>query len=73
MIEMMFHGVGKTFPCFVNGENAIEALRLRLQPRGKMSKSECRAHMRQIISESIDNWTTRWYDRYQFCCQNILY
>jgi hypothetical protein len=26
----------------------------------------------ELINPSIDNWRTRWYDKYQYCCLGIL-
>jgi hypothetical protein len=26
----------------------------------------------ELINPSIDNWRTRWYDQYQYCCLGIL-
>jgi hypothetical protein len=26
----------------------------------------------ELINPSIDNWRTRWYDKYQMCCLGIM-
>lgn len=34
--------------------------------RGQLQVNE------ELINPSIDNWRTRWYDKYQLCCLGIL-
>jgi phosphatidylinositol kinase/protein kinase (PI-3 family) len=73
LVEMMRQGVGSEFPCFVGGEEVIRQLKERLRPRAKMSDNDCKEYVNWLINESLDNWTTRCYDRFQYCCQNIVY
>ncbi|CAG9321147.1 PI4KB_6 [Blepharisma stoltei] len=73
LVEMMRTGSGASLPCFCRGEEAIKELRARLMPREKMSESDCKGYVNMLIDESLDNWTTRCYDRFQYCCQNIFY
>jgi phosphatidylinositol 4-kinase len=72
LVEMLRTGTGASMPCFIGGEEAVIELRRRLTPRSKMSDTDCRDYINQLIDESLGNWRTRWYDRYQYCCQNIL-
>mmetsp|Transcript_27364 Transcript_27364/g.49251 ORF Transcript_27364/g.49251 Transcript_27364/m.49251 type:complete len:771 (-) Transcript_27364:140-2452(-) len=72
LVEMLRTGTGATMPCFIGGEQAVIELRRRLTPRSKMSETDCRDYINQLIDESLGNWRTRWYDRYQYWCQNIL-
>lgn len=72
LLEMMRTGSGASLPCFIGGEQAMLDLRERFNPREEMSSSDCREYINRLIDESLDHWTTRWYDRYQRWCQNIL-
>ncbi|CAG9329930.1 PI4KB_9 [Blepharisma stoltei] len=71
LLEMTRNGVGRQLPCFSDGERATESLKKRLVP--EMSAAQCKGHIVGLINESLDNWRTNWYDRYQYLCQNILY
>jgi phosphatidylinositol kinase/protein kinase (PI-3 family) len=72
IVEMMRTGTGDSLPCFVGGEAAMEGLRDRFKLKQDLSEADCRTYINRLIDESLDNWRTRWYDRYQYCCQNIL-
>ena len=72
LLEMMRTGSGASLSCFMGGEQAMLDLRERFNPREEMSSSDCREYINRLIDESLDHWTTRWYDRYQRWCQNIL-
>jgi phosphatidylinositol 4-kinase len=72
LLEMLRSGVGSSLPCFSAGEEAVIALKARLSPRPKMTGVECATYMNSLIDESLLNWRTRWYDRYQYWCQNIF-
>lgn len=73
LVEMMRCGSGASLPCFSGGEDLIKGLRARLLPREKMTESDCKGYVNMLVDESLDNWTTRCYDRFQYCCQNIFY
>jgi hypothetical protein len=73
LVEMMRQGAGGNLPCFVGGDQVIYELKQRLKPREKMTDNECKEYVNWLINESLDNWTTRCYDRFQYCCQNIVY
>ena len=70
---MMRTGIGASLPCFIGGDTIAKSLRERLIPRANMSEGDYREHVNGLVDESLDNWHTRWYDRCQYCCQNILY
>jgi phosphatidylinositol 4-kinase B len=73
MVEMMRAGSGSTMPCFTLGEQAVTELRERLLPKPKMSKADSKEYINLLIDESLDHWTTKCYDRLQYCCQGIFY
>jgi phosphatidylinositol 4-kinase len=72
IVEMMRNGTGDTLPCFIGGEPAVQALRDRFKSSQDLSEADSREYINRLIDQSLDNWRTRWYDRYQYCCQNIL-
>lgn len=73
MVEMMRSGTGSNLGCFIGGESAITELRERLLPKAKMSEGDCKEYINDLIDISLDNWSTKCYDRFQYCCQNIFY
>jgi phosphatidylinositol kinase/protein kinase (PI-3 family) len=73
LIEMIKDGEGNTLPCFVQGDVAISNLKTRFTPNTKMTESRCKEYINDLINQSIEDWTSTCYDRYQYCCQNILY
>jgi phosphatidylinositol kinase/protein kinase (PI-3 family) len=73
LVEMMFCGHGKNLPCFQNQEYTIEALKYRFKPKPGMKKHDYMRHVDELIEQSIDNWRTRWYDRFQYYFQGIFY
>ena len=77
---MMYCGHGKNLPCFIRGrkkinlgQDTIEELRLRFIPRNNMKKHDFISHVDKLIESSIDNWRTKWYDRFQYWFQGIVY
>jgi phosphatidylinositol 4-kinase len=72
LVEMLRTGTGASMPCFIGGEQAVIEIRQRLTPRSGMTDTDNRDYINQLIDESLGNWRTRWYDRYQYWCQNIL-
>lgn len=72
LVEMLREGVGYSLPCFIGRENTVIELRQRLLPKETMSGSDCRDYINGLINDSISNWRTRWYDRYQYWCQGIF-
>ena len=73
MVEMMRTGSTSNLGCFIGGEQATTSLRERLLPKQKMSESDCKEYINELIDISLDNWSTKCYDRFQYCCQNIFY
>jgi phosphatidylinositol 4-kinase B len=73
MVEMMRTGSASSLGCFIGGEQATTALRERLMPKRKMSEGDCKEYINELIDISLDNWSTKCYDRFQYCCQNIFY
>lgn len=73
LVEMMYCGHGKNLPCFELKEQTIELLKQRFYPRKNMTKHDYMGHVDQLIGQSIDNWRTRWYDRFQYYVQGIFY
>ena len=73
MAEFMFIGQGKYFPCFIEKENALTNLKERLRPRDNMSKQQKIQYIDDLLSKSIDNWTTTYYDKFQYYIQGIFY
>ncbi|KAL8020857.1 putative protein kinase-like domain superfamily, phosphatidylinositol kinase [Plasmopara halstedii] len=70
LVEMMLVG-NADLPCFAGGKKAvIEGLRMRLKPGARTSA--CQVFVNQLIDQSINNWRTRWYDKYQRACLGIL-
>ena len=55
-------------PCFGYGK-PLEALRQRFRP--ELSPSQAAAHMRTLILDSYDKWTTGGYDLIQYVQQGI--
>ena len=73
MVEMMRQGSGSNLGCFIGGDDAISTLRERLKPKQKMLEKDCKEYINDLIDISLDNWSTKCYDRFQYCCQNIFY
>lgn len=72
------------FPCFVGGrlnrrvlltltdfagEHAVKGLEERLHLT--LSESEIHHMVRGLVDSSLDNWRTKFYDKYQRCCVGI--
>ncbi len=65
LVEMVVSG-NETLPCFGGRPQAtVEALRQRFQP--ELNDRACSEFVNGLIDQSLDNWRTRWYDRYQSC------
>ena len=69
----MFYGQGKYFPCFIEKENALTILKERLRPKDNMSKQQKMQYIDDLLSKSIDNWSTTYYDKFQYYIQGIFY
>ncbi|CAK4382230.1 unnamed protein product [Aphanomyces euteiches] len=73
LVEMMLVNDQPEFrlPCFIRGKKeTIDGLRDRLNPG--LGKIACQEFVNELIDQSLNNWRTRWYDKYQYCCMGIL-
>lgn len=72
LVEMMFMGQND-LPCFALGEDLIGNLKERLLPTKKlMTEVEAAKFVDALIESSYNNWRTRAYDKFQYCCQGIV-
>lgn len=69
----MYCGYGKNMPCFQMNEYTLEMLKRRFHPKLNMKAPEYMRHVDDLISQSIDNWRTNWYDKFQYYFQGIFY
>lgn len=70
LVEMVISG-NDALPCFAGGyDRVIHGLRERLFL--DVSSRACVGIVHRLIDESLNNWRTRWYDKYQRCCVGIL-
>jgi hypothetical protein len=80
---MMYCGHGNKLSCFEKGikfiynffigQECIDELRARFIPRPNMKARDYIRHVDSLIEQSIDNWRTKWYDKYQYWVQGIFY
>ena len=73
LVEMMWCGHGKQLECFEKGQEAIDELKLRLNPKQDINKKDIFMHVDNLIGQSVDNWRTKWYDLFQYYVQGIFY
>ena len=73
LVEMMWCGHGKKLGCFEGGQETIDALKKRLNPKDYISKKNIRKLVDDLIGQSVDNWRTKWYDIFQYYVQGIFY
>ena len=73
LVEMMWCGHGKKLECFEMGQETIDALKTRLNPKDEMSKANIHKLVDNLIGQSVDNWRTKWYDIFQYYVQGIFY
>ena len=69
----MWSGHGKNLDCFEKGQEAINELKTRLNPRDNMKKKEMERLSDDLINQSVDNWRTKMYDIFQYHSQGIYY
>ena len=72
LVEMMFCGHGNNLPCFERGQDCINELKKRFFPKDNMKIRDYMKHVDYLISLSLDNWRTKWYDKFQYYVQGIL-
>ena len=73
LVEMMWCGHGKNLDCFEKGQAAIDELKMRLNPKENMKTADMKKFVDNLISQSVDNWRTKWYDIFQYHVQGIFY
>ena len=73
LVEMMWCGHGKNLECFEMGQETIDALKTRLNPKDEISKKNIVKLVDNLIGQSVDNWRTKWYDIFQYYVQGIFY
>ncbi|KAL4507121.1 hypothetical protein ABPG72_001914 [Tetrahymena utriculariae] len=73
LVKMFYSSHGASLPCFEKGEDAIKALEERFNPKNIKLENEYFVHTNQLIDQSLDNWKSRWYDKWQYFCQGIFY
>jgi phosphatidylinositol 4-kinase B len=70
LVEMLKAG-NEDLPCFRGRpDDAIKGLRDRF--RLDLSDRACKEYVHSLIDESLENWRTNWYDRYQRYCVGVL-
>ena len=70
LVEMLILG-NEDLACFRGRpEDAIRELRERF--RLELNDRACMEYVNALIDESLENWRTRWYDRYQRFCVGVL-
>lgn len=70
---MMYSSHGSAMPCFEKGEQTIKDLEERFNPTNITNDLQLSEHCQRLINLSLDNWATRWYDKWQYWAQGILY
>lgn len=64
-------GAAPVWPCFKAGpDRVVAALEARFVPQ--LDEAACVQHVLQLISSSLDAWSTRTYDYYQRVLNGIL-
>jgi phosphatidylinositol 4-kinase B len=70
LVEMLKKG-NEDLPCFRGRpDDAIQELRQRF--RLDLNDRACIEYVNALVDESLENWRTNWYDRYQRYCVGIL-
>lgn len=70
LVEMMLAG-NEHLPCFCARPHAVVTeLKERLRP--DLSLRGCVDYCHRLIHSANNNWTTRWYDGYQYCCVGVF-
>ena len=70
LVEMIMVG-NEDLNCFRGRpEDAVRGLRERF--RLELNDRACTEYVNGLVDESLENWRTRWYDRYQRFCVGVL-
>ena len=70
LVEMLKHG-NEELHCF-RGRPDVAIAQLRERFRLDLNDRACREYVNSLIDDSIENWRTDWYDRYQRYFVGIL-
>lgn len=73
IVKMMYSANGMSMPCFSKGEATITAMEARINPNKTPNDLLLNEHCQQLINLSLDNWASKWYDRFQYWAQGIFY
>ena len=73
LTEMMFCGYGTDLLCFERGQDTLQKLKERFCPKEKMKNRDYLELVDNLIENSLGNWRTKWYDKYQYYFQGIFY
>ncbi len=73
LVEMMWCGHGKNLDCFEKGQDAINELKVRLNPKDDLKKNEINRIVDDLINQSAENWRTKLYDKFQHVSNGIFY
>ena len=67
LVEMMLNGQSD-LPCFEGGRELVKDLKERLFPnQRRLNAAETQQYVDGLISQSMNNWRTRCYDKFQYC------
>lgn len=70
LVEMLMEG-NEDLACFRGRpEDAVKELKERF--RLDLSDRACLEYVNGLVDESLENWRTTWYDRYQRYCVGVL-
>jgi phosphatidylinositol kinase/protein kinase (PI-3 family) len=70
LVEMLMEG-NEDLACFRGTpEEAVKGLKERF--RLDLNDMACLKYVDSLIDESLENWRTRWYDRYQRFCVGVM-
>ena len=70
LIEMLMEG-NEDLACFCGQpEEAVRQMKQRF--RLDLNDNGVRKYVDSLIDESVENWRTRWYDRYQRFCVGVM-
>ena len=73
LIKYLLYNINVFNNKIIIGDLAIYELKNRFFPKPSMKASDYLSHVDKLIEASINNWRTKWYDKYQYYVQGILY
>ena len=73
LAKLMYSSHGSTMPCFEKGNQAIEELEDRFNPRSIRTDGDLSLLCQNLVNSTIDNWRGKWYDKWQYYMQGIFY